>query len=140
MIYLFGHDTRNLTSSIVLSRKTLTIKRAGLLLGELEPDVFFVDWRAHRTVRASSSSGTAAPKHETGSQLRPTRGSQDIALILLSKSSKSWGGEALREGTAVVALLAETGVVLDFAFIIRRFLLHHDTEVRSVVPHGVIVI
>jgi len=143
-IYLFGHDARDLASRIVRSRKALSIKWAGLLLRELEADIILIDWWTHGIVRATSSSGTTGSKHETGSQLGTTRRSQNLALILVSKSSKSWGGEALREGTAVVALLlAETGVALNLAFVVGDGailgVLHHDTQVRSVVAHRIAV-
>ena len=131
-MYLFGHDTRNLTPSVTRSRKTLTVKTAGLLLRELEAEIILADSWAHGTVCATSSSG-ATPKHEPGSQLGTTRRSQNLAVILLSKSSKSWSSEALREGTAVVGLLllAETRVSVYLArFIGNRTVfgvLHHDT-------------
>jgi len=142
-IYLLGHDSRNLASRIVRSRKALSIMWAGLLLRELEADILLIDWRTHRIVRATSSSGTGS-KHETGSQLGTTRRSQNLALILVSKCSKSWGGEALREGTAVmVLLLAETGVALNLAFFEGGgtifCVLHHDTQVRSVVSDRIVI-
>ena len=145
VIYLFGHDSSNLAASIIRSGKALSIKRAGLLLGELESYIFLTDWWTHGTVRATPSSGTA-PKHEAGSQLGTTRRSQHLALILLSESHKSRGSEALREGaTAVVLLLlAEAGVTLDLAIFVGSgtifSVLHHDTQVRGIVSDRIVAI
>jgi hypothetical protein len=67
-------------------------------------------------------------------------------LILLSESGEPWGGEALREGAAVVGLLllAETGVTLNLAFLEgdRSIfgILHHDAQVRSVGSDHIVVI
>ena len=94
MVYLFRHDARNLPPSIARSRKTLRIMAASLLLRELEADIILTDGWAHGVVCATSSSGTA-PEHEPGSQLGTTRRSQNLALILLSKGGKPWGGETL---------------------------------------------
>jgi len=142
-MYLFGHNTRNL--AIARSRKALTVKTAGLLLRELEAEIILTDRWAHWTVCATSSSGPT-PKHEPGSQLGTTRRSQNLALILLSKSSKSWGSEALREGAAIVGLLllAETGITVNLAFFEGDggifSILHHDTQVRSVGSDNVVVV
>ena len=132
-IYLFGHDARNLASAIVRSRKTLTIKSAGLLLRELESDILLADRWTHGTARATSSLGSGTTKHETGSQLGTTGRSQHLALVLLSESGESWGGKALREGAAVVVLLllAEADIGLNLAIVIGNGailgVLHHDT-------------
>ena len=145
-MYLFGHDARNLAPRVARSRKTLTIKTARLLLRELETEIILTDRRAHGTVCTTSSSGTTTPKHEPGSQLGTTRRTQNLALILLSKSSKSWGSEALREGAAVVGLLllAETGVTVNLAFFEGNgsifSILHHDTQVRSVGSDSIVVV
>ena len=147
VVHLFGHDTRNLVS-IILSRKTLGIKRAGLLLllllRELESDILLIDWRTHGIVRAASSSGTAT-KHETRGQLGTTRRPQNLTLILLGESSEPWRGETLRESAAVVTLLllAEASVTLDLALFVMNGIfgvLHHDTQVRSVAPECIVVI
>jgi hypothetical protein len=67
-------------------------------------------------------------------------------LVLVSESNKSWGGEALREGTPVVALLlAETGVALNLAFLVGSAVtifdvLHHGTQARSVVSDRIVAI
>jgi len=144
-MYLFGHDTRNLTPSVARSGKAMTIKTAGLLLRELEAEIILADRWAHGTVCATPSPGTTTPKHEPGSQLGTTRRSQNLALILLSKSSKSWGSEALREGAAVVGLLlAETGITVNLAFFEWDgsifSILHHDTQVRSVGSDRAVVV
>ena len=144
MIHLFSHDARNLASGIIRSGKTLSIKWVGLLLGELEPDILFTNRWTHGTVRATPSSGAAAPKHEAGSQLGTTRRSQHLAVILLSESSESWGSEALREGAAVVVLLllAEASVTLNLAVFVGRgtifSILHHDTQVRGIVSDRIV--
>ena len=145
MIYLFCHDARNLASSVVRSRKALSIERTWLLLGELEPDILLIDWWTHGAIRTTPSPGTA-PKHEAGSQLGTTRRSQHLALILVSESSESWGSKALREGAAVVVLLllAEAGVTLNVAVVIGSrtifSVLHHDTQVGRIVSDRIVVI
>ena len=144
-MHLFGHDTRNLAPSVARSRKTLSIKTAGLLLGKLEAEIILADCWAHGVVCATSSPRTT-PKHEPGSQLGTTRRSQNLALILLSKSSESRGGEALREGATVVGLLllTEGGVTVNLAVFIGNgsilSILHHDTQVGSVGSDRVVVI
>jgi hypothetical protein len=141
-IYLFGHDARDTSSRIVVAGKALAIEGAGLLLGELETDVLLIDWWTRRTVRATSSSSS---KHETGSQLGTARRSQNFAMILLSESSKSWGGEALGKGATIVVLLllAETAITLDLAVLVSTGIFsvfHHDTQVGSEVSERIVAI
>lgn len=144
VIYLFGHNTRNLTPNITWSRETLRVKTTGLLLRELEAEVLLADRWAHRTACAASSLRSSPPKHEPGSQLGTTCRSQNLALILLSESGESWGSKTLREGATVVTLLLAETIALDLAFFIRNGaifgVLHHDTQVRSVGCHRVVVI